>query len=74
MLGVQFGESLLPPQADNPKGFWEHRDIVGLNDRILAAFDSSWDDVRPLPHSWWTDERITPFRTRELVAGGRDDR
>ncbi len=58
MLGVQFGDSLMAPQADNSKGFWEHRDIVGLNDRILAAFDSSWDDVRPipgqsLPHRAW---------------------
>ncbi len=49
MLSVQFGDSLMAPQADNSKGFWEHQDIVGLNDRILAAFDSSRDDVRPIP-------------------------
>ncbi len=66
IMGVQFGKSLLPPNADNPKGFWEHEGVVDLNDRILAALGSSWDDVRPLPDCWWTDERVTPF-SAEIV-------
>lgn len=72
ILGVQFGKSLLPPAVDNPRGFWEHEAIVDLNDRILAALGSSWDDVRPMPDSWWTDERVTPIRA-EIVRILRQD-
>ncbi len=66
VLGIKFGKSLFPPHADNPRGYWEHKEIVDLNDRILAALGSSWDDMRLPQQTWWTDERITPFRT-ELV-------
>jgi hypothetical protein len=66
LLGIQFGKSLFLPHADNPRGYWEHKAIVDLNDRILAALGSSWDDMRLPQQTWWTDERITPFRT-ELV-------
>ena len=71
-LGVPFGKSLLAPSTDNPKGFWEHEEIVDLNDRILAALGSSWDDVRPLPKFWWTDQRVTPFRTQIVRVLRRD--
>ena len=46
LLGIQFGRSLFPPQADNPRGYWEHREIVDLDDRMLMALGSSWDDMR----------------------------
>ena len=62
VLGIKFGKSLLPPHADNPRGYWEHEELVNLNDRLLAALGSSWDDMRLPQQSWWTDERISPFR------------
>lgn len=42
--GLYIGESteLLAPQADNPRGFWERRDVVELNDRLLADAGGSW--------------------------------
>lgn len=38
LLGVDLGPEshLVKPTADNPKGFWEHRKIVRLNDKLLA--------------------------------------
>lgn len=33
---------LLVAQEDNPVGFWERRDVVNLNDRLLAAAGGSW--------------------------------
>ncbi|HBM83599.1 MAG TPA: hypothetical protein DD459_07995, partial [Halieaceae bacterium] len=33
---------MLVAQADNPRGFWERRDVVELNDQILTDASSSW--------------------------------
>ena len=43
-LGFYTGETeeLLEPQVDNPKGFWERRDVVQLNDLILEEAGGSW--------------------------------
>ena len=30
-------DALMPPQADNPDGFWEHLGFVALNDELLEA-------------------------------------
>ncbi len=42
--GVYVGEpqALLARQEDNPHGFWERRDVVALNDEILASAGGSW--------------------------------
>jgi hypothetical protein len=44
-LGYHFGESkaLLPPHKSNKEGFWERKDVLLLNEKILAMFGSSWD-------------------------------
>ena len=52
LLGVPLGQHLLEPGPDNPKGYWEHRDIVTVHERLLAALGSRWDDVRALPAGW----------------------
>ncbi|HEY1780173.1 MAG TPA: hypothetical protein VGG79_07020 [Roseiarcus sp.] len=46
-LGVTPPLNLIPPNDDNPKGFWESTVIVALNDEILAAGGSHWEDWRP---------------------------
>lgn len=48
-LGAE--EALLLPQPDNPKGFWENREVVEINDALLALRDAAWN--RP--------ERFRPF-------------
>ena len=45
--------ALMPPQADNPDGFWEHLGFVALNDELLNALGGAWD----LPPK--TDENLT---------------
>lgn len=42
----------LPPQPDNPEGFFEHRAFVDLNERLLAAIGGIWRDP-PQPQSGW---------------------
>jgi hypothetical protein len=41
-LGVALGNDLLPPHGDNPKGFWEHRAIVDIDERLLTSLGHSW--------------------------------
>jgi GT2 family glycosyltransferase/glycosyltransferase involved in cell wall biosynthesis len=36
-------DALMPPQADNPDGFWEHLGFVALNDELLEALGGAWD-------------------------------
>ncbi len=70
LLGVEIGppEDLLAPgEADNPRGYWEPRWMVELNDEILDKLGTVW--WRPLPAaSGW--ERSPDFdELRERARG-----
>ncbi|WP_321277435.1 glycosyltransferase [Thiomicrorhabdus indica] len=41
-LGLKTGEHLLPPQEDNPKGFFEDSDFVAFNDKLLNQLALDW--------------------------------
>lgn len=44
-IGYNFGDrdDLLQPKEFNKEGFWERKDVLKLNDKLLAIFGSSWD-------------------------------
>ncbi|MFT3897083.1 MAG: glycosyltransferase [Thermomonas sp.] len=44
LRGARLPADVLPPNAGNVDGYWEPRGVVELNDRILDACDSAWDD------------------------------
>ena len=59
LLGVRLGpdERVLTAGEDNPKGYWEHRSFVDLNDEILPRFGGRWDEApgscaRASPSTW----------------------
>lgn len=55
LLGVYLGpDSKLMRFAErnNPKGFWEHRELSGLNDEILARLGGSWHQPPQLVLGW----------------------
>ena len=58
-LGIPLGSRLLEAGDDNPKGYWEHRDVVVVHERLLQAIGSRWDDVRALPSDWRSGEAAT---------------
>jgi len=62
LLGIELGDKLLPKHITNETGFWEHEDIVDINEQILQQLDSSWFDTTPLPAKWWTFKSLIPFR------------
>jgi hypothetical protein len=47
LSGFALPHSIMPPQPDNPTGFWESAAIADLNDEILAMRDSIWNDIFP---------------------------
>jgi GT2 family glycosyltransferase len=63
-------EALMPPQADNPDGFWEHLGFVALNDELLEALGGAWD-LPPKTNENLSDERLEPVRmkARLLIEG-----
>lgn len=62
--GVHLGgrEAMQSPTPENPRGFWEHRRFVELNDLLLTTLGGSWDLPPPLPESWPRDPRLEPLR------------
>lgn len=48
-VGANAGDNLLPAGLDNPKGFWEDKDFVLMNERILAKLDATYDSLKLLP-------------------------
>lgn len=71
LMGVSVGPqaALIGANAENPKGFWERRDVIACNDAILHAHDCRWHDLSawplmpPLP-----DAPLPPLPTREPLA------
>ncbi len=47
LMGAYFGSEAIAtkPNDENPKGFWERRDIRKLNDELLFAQDCDWNRV-----------------------------
>ena len=73
MLGINPGEHLMSAQAEvNPKGFWEHREIVELHDQLFETLDSSWDDISALTESWSKNPAIQPLKSRLVKIVQRD--
>jgi O-antigen biosynthesis protein len=62
--GLELGpeSELMPQQADNPDGFWEHLGFVALNDELLNELGGAWD----LPPK--TDENFTQARLNHCAT------
>jgi hypothetical protein len=44
-LGVELGNDFLEATPENPTGYWEDRQIVQIDDRLLQSFGLQWDDA-----------------------------
>jgi len=60
-LGTE--NELMPPQADNPDGFWEHLGFVALNDELLHELGGSWD-LPPRADESFTSSRLDPLHLK----------
>ena len=43
--GLELGpeSEMMPPQADNPDGFWENLRFVAINEEVLNELGGAWD-------------------------------
>lgn len=48
-LGVNLGDNLIPAAEDNKKGFFEDRQIIDINDRLLKLAGMKWYSVEEFP-------------------------
>ena len=78
-LGVYLGpeQHLLGPAADNPEGFYEHVQILQIDDALLQAFGGSWQAPPAFPVGWERQPRLDQVKAaaRQVIEtdfGGRD--
>src|SRR5436309_10978005 len=56
-------DELMPAQADNPDGFWEHLGFVALNDELLNELGGAWD-LPPKTNETFEHARLDPLRMK----------
>ncbi len=54
---------LMPAQADNPDGFWEHLGFVALNDELLNQLGGAWD-LPPNSDENFAHAQLDPLRMK----------
>lgn len=74
LLGVQLPGEQLPPDQNNPVGYWEPTDVVDAHNALLADLGRSWNDPRPLPPGWLESTAVERCRARILDVLARDCR
>lgn len=63
-LGCQNPKTLMVKDDANPKGYFESTPIFRLNDEILAAVGSRWDDYTQLQKGWSDLPEMQEFQRR----------
>jgi hypothetical protein len=73
LLGVDLGPNLLPPAPDNPSGFWEHKEIMEVDEQIFYALGRHWTYyLTRLPENWWLRDDIRPLEQKLVALVKRD--
>lgn len=62
--GATLPNDPLPPQRDNPMGFWESRSLVAEHDRLLRLARSAWSDPRPLDLARLKSDELVEAKAR----------
>jgi O-antigen biosynthesis protein len=75
-LGLTVGKTVMPPQQENPKGFYENLSLTELHDKFLSSIGSDWQDPKPLceesfqgPPADRFREKLLPLLIDEFGAG-----
>ncbi|MEM7059580.1 MAG: sulfotransferase [Pseudomonadota bacterium] len=77
-LGVACGEDLIPAGRSNTEGFWEHAEIVAVQDGLLTRLDRLWHGSHgtfPMPKGWLdsdaakqAEDKLAEIVTREIAS------
>lgn len=65
LCGLRLPEEryLLPAQPDNPRGFFENRLLVDVNQRVLEALGGGWSAPAAMAPGWHEDPSLDELRT-----------
>jgi len=73
LLGVEIGNNLVPPRQDNVLGFWEHKEIMEIHEKVFDILGKPWICfLSPLPENWWLHDEIIPLRQKLIEIVHRD--
>ncbi|MHA7835559.1 MAG: sulfotransferase family protein, partial [Algiphilus sp.] len=72
LLGADLPGNLMPARPSNEKGFWESLDVQQLNDELLAALSSRWDDPITVSMDQLAPARLASFHDRAARLLARD--
>jgi hypothetical protein len=71
LLGVDVGpdEALVLANPNNPKGAYEHRELMLLNQAVLRVVGGLWKEPPTLTEGWENDPALDPIReqAREVI-------
>lgn len=59
--GIPMGK-LKESSYDNPKGFYENKCVVQINDQILGLLGQSWESTIALPENWLSIDQIRSLK------------
>jgi GT2 family glycosyltransferase len=71
-LGVALGHRLMKATPDNPRGYWEHLDLVDAHHQLMAGFGLAWDDVWAMPHGYAESDAAIQARRKLATVVARD--
>lgn len=61
-------DDLLPPEPDNPAGFWENAPLAALNEEILAVLGGEWSAPPRLDPVWQCRPELNELRPRAAAV------
>jgi hypothetical protein len=69
LMGAYVGAegTLMEPNTDNPKGFWERNDVYALHQEVLKAIGASWHEVAHFDLGKLSDQDRAAFEKRALT-------
>lgn len=58
LMGASVGPdaALIGANEENPKGFWERRDVIAINDALLKQHHCAWYNLSHWPEEWAAGE------------------
>ena len=71
ILGCDQPATLMKPNENNKKGYFESDKLYQLHTRLLASAASSWDDWMAMPKGWFEGPRALEYHDQamETMAG-----
>ncbi|MCT4372839.1 hypothetical protein CLG85_022035 [Yangia mangrovi] len=67
LLGCDQPATLMVPNRNNEKGYFESNRIYQLHTQLFASAATSWDDWLPVSQSWLDSPRAAEFHERALA-------